>query len=770
MKRAVSIILSLILLISVFGTGAVSYAASKAFAEEKLVELQKKSGYVPGKTSVITGNCYAFVSKVCEELYGKSYYYEQQVGNYEVKHATGYFYTVATHKTDAINALDKSNAERIRDFFIANALPGDIIHYGSLTQTISSKHTFMVQSIDAEKMRIYHANYAIAGFPSSACHIDTIYWDSFVSAPTQTIYNKNRTIYSLNSLFNNKMRNGGVGITVNRFKDYTKLFYVVKATVPTLTVKRDTTSSLKLEWDKVASASKYQVQYKKSNDDAFITADAACKNNYFVLSNLELGKKYNIRVRAYIGDKWFDYCDAITKKVLPPVVTKVTFTVKETGLKLKWAKRTDIDGVRIYKCATKDGTYKLLKTITDLSTNTYTDTAVKYGVPNYYKLERYKASGSKEYTAESEPFEGTYALAKPELSIQRISATAVDLTVVPDGAQSEFVFSIKSADGKNYIKKSTTKDTYIPLNGLEIGMEYTILFAEKNKFGTGESSELVFTAIPKEITDITAAVKTDGIKIKWNKETDVTGYQVYRSEQQDTGYVLAFTAENKETGTFIDSGIKYGTDYYYIVRGTAEDKDGNTVIGAALAPVGPIKYELDKPTLKVALKSPTSVTVSWTKVSRAKTYDLQYKEKGGSWKSIKKLTGKTKTVGSLKTGTKYYFRVRAVNAIGKGSYTAKVAKTVKVPTPAAPVLSKVKKGVKVAYKPASYASGYKIYRAASKNGKYKLIGTVTGKKKKSFTDTTVKKYRTYYYQIRCYVTKNDETYQSSRSDSANIAY
>ena len=62
--------------------------------------------------------------------------------------------------------------------------------------------------------------------------------------------------------------------------------------------------------------------------------------------------------------------------------------------------------------------------------------------------------------------------------------------------------------------------------------------------------------------------------------------------------------------------------------------------------------------------------------------------------------------------------------------------------------AKVGKGkVKLTWKKSSKASGYIIYRATKKNGKYKQIKVIKSWKKTSFTDKKVKSKKTYYYKI-----------------------
>lgn len=76
------------------------------------------------------------------------------------------------------------------------------------------------------------------------------------------------------------------------------------------------------------------------------------------------------------------------------------------------------------------------------------------------------------------------------------------------------------------------------------------------------------------------------------------------------------------------------------------------------------------------------------------------------------------------------------------------------------------KKITVSWKKTSSATGYEIYRATSKNGKYQKIATVKGKV--SYTDIKgLKNGKSYYYKIRAYKTVNGSkkytTYSSIKS-------
>ena len=83
-------------------------------------------------------------------------------------------------------------------------------------------HTAMVQHVDTEKILLYHSNYASGNYTPAACHVDTVYWDSFLDSPNTNIKDKDGDVTSLNKFFGAPMSCGnGMGLSLNRYSKLT---------------------------------------------------------------------------------------------------------------------------------------------------------------------------------------------------------------------------------------------------------------------------------------------------------------------------------------------------------------------------------------------------------------------------------------------------------------------------------------------------------------------------------------------------------------------
>ena len=99
-------------------------------------------------------------------------------------------------------------------------------------------------------------------------------------------------------------------------------------------------------------------------------------------------------------------------------------------------------------------------------------------------------------------------------------------------------------------------------------------------------------------------------------------------------------------------------------------------------------------------------------------------------------------------------------------YWASGYKTITATTnPGTPTLS-VTAGAKKAtlkWTKRAEATGYVVYMATSKNGKYTKIATVKGNTKVSFTKTGLTKGKTYYFKVAAYETVGGKTIYGSFS-------
>lgn len=79
-----------------------------------------------------------------------------------------------------------------------------------------------------------------------------------------------------------------------------------------------------------------------------------------------------------------------------------------------------------------------------------------------------------------------------------------------------------------------------------------------------------------------------------------------------------------------------------------------------------------------------------------------------------------------------------------------------------------KKSAKITFKKVNGASGYVIYRATKKNGKYKAVSTLKKGTAVSYTNKKLKKKSTYYYKVRAYKKVGKKTVYGAYSKTVSV--
>ncbi|MDO5547315.1 MAG: GH25 family lysozyme [Eubacteriales bacterium] len=240
------------------------------------------------------------------------------------------------------------------------------------------------------------------------------------------------------------------------------------------------------------------------------------------------------------------------------------------------------------------------------------------------------------------------------------------------------------------------------------------------------------------------------VKLTWNKKSEADHYRIYRATSKSGTYKYL----GKSTGSsYTDSTVKTNKTYYYKI--CAAGYQGSTLIRSTESAVKSIstsisvtKLTLSKSSLKfVYSKSRTlKATVAPSTASASVSWST-------SNKKVATVSGGKVTAKGIGTAT-----IQA----SAGGKTASCRVTVvpgRVKLTAAKRLSG--KRIKLTWKKVGSANYYRIYRATSKNGTYKLIGHTTAQ---TYTDIGLTAGKRYYYKIRAGKTVDGTKYHGSYSN------
>ncbi len=327
-----------------------------------------------------------------------------------------------------------------------------------------------------------------------------------------------------------------------------------------------------------------------------------------------------------------------------------------------------------------------------------------------------------------------------------------------------------------------------------IVMLFCLLFADiaKNpvvvtpvaKAETETETETDEMSLSDRVTMVSAVVSGyREVRIAWESEDSYfDGFEIYRSEKEDSGYVLMDTVyESLEwdsdrdiyAQTWIDDTVSLGNTYYYRVRGFESDGlemsetyfDGFTLPVAVTVTFAPVDVQ------KVVSVNESTLQLEWKEVPGATSYEI--------YRSLKKTSGfeKVATVDAgvtkwedqgLRLGVTYYYKLRAVHTgESETAYGEWSVIVFGMPVYAAPDIKKIKLTkpyqVKVTWTKNNVAKGYELYRSKGSKKKFKKIKTFQSNTKTNYTVKKLKNGIKYYYQVCAIGTVSGKKIQGTMS-------
>ena len=208
-------------------------------------------------------------------------------------------------------------------------------------------------------------------------------------------------------------------------------------------------------------------------------------------------------------------------------------------------------------------------------------------------------------------------------------------------------------------------------------------------------------------------------KISWSKVDSAVKYQVYRSTDGKTYTSLIVTTKTSVTNT----SAKIGTTYYY--KAVAIRTDG---IRSDYSNVESIKCRPAAPTVTISRVS-GKAKLSWSAIDSADKYYIYRSTDGKTYDYIAKTTKLSYNDTKSASGTKYYYRVRAVAVINDTDVESagSTAKSIKTRLAAPTVtITTVDGKPSLSWNKVTGATGYYIFRSTDgKNYKYLTYTTKT---------------------------------------------
>ncbi len=268
----------------------------------------------------------------------------------------------------------------------------------------------------------------------------------------------------------------------------------------------------------------------------------------------------------------------------------------------------------------------------------------------------------------------------------------------------------------------------------------------------GETGKGLATAIYNKLRALGLNQWSDGIIIR-NSE-DGTRYP-----DGSLADYLGVIRRCKEAGipaVLIEHAFISGTsDYNNFLSSDEKLKSLGVADATAIAEYYGLSKKSSKPTISYTQSiKDGSLKVKWSSVDGAVSYQIYRSTTSDSgYKKIATTSSTKYTDTTVKVGTKYYYKVRAVQSDGSVSgFSGEVSGRALAKATITYVKSKSRKKIEIAWEKVTGASGYYVYRKNATTGSYEQVAKITSGSTLSYVDSVEKNNTEYSYKVQAYST------------------
>ncbi len=348
--------------------------------------------------------------------------------------------------------------------------------------------------------------------------------------------------------------------------DVTYNNYIYRPVENITTTAKDT--SITLNWDKVPGATGYRVYVKSGSSWKALKTTTARK---YTAEDLSSGTAYTFAIKSYSKASgktvWASKYSTVKATTQLGVTTSLKSTTTNNSATLNWTAVNGATGYRVFVKNNTTGKWDIAVRTTGKKT-TATVENLEPGKKYTFAVRAYLNNGSIVWAPK---YKSINTVTKPGVT-DKVTSTSTENSVtlnwnkVP-GATGYRIYVVK--DGKWKALKTTTGLTYTA-TGLTAGTKYTFAVKAYTKlsgtaYWASKYAKFV-TATKTEAPSVTKVTAYTGkARVYWSDVNGETGYQVYYSTKESSGYKkFGNFKANTENGYV--SGLTSGKTYYFKVR------------------------------------------------------------------------------------------------------------------------------------------------------------------------------------------------------------
>ena len=537
-------------------------------------------------------------------------------------------------------------------------------------------------------------------------------------------------------------------------------------TIPEVTTIKSVTmvntSKLTVKWSKVSGASSYLVTRRKSGTEGYKEIKTVTDTS-FTDTGLDAGAGYWYKVYAVNPGGKAESSDnsyGMTKCATPTITASGA-----TGLTIKWNAAVGKTSYQyaLYRKAPSESAFKKITTVTSTS---YTDTGLQSGNKYSYKVVVLEKDSGAQATYSDESTGSTLSVPKaPVIKISNQDENSIGVSWEAVTYADKYQVYRKAEGESAYQLTATVASTSYTDKKVESGKKYTYCVKAVNSVGnSGNSNELSLYAVLSAPSGVSCTAKSaTSIEVTWNAVKGADGYLIRRRKDGDADYEVIAAYVDSNTRTFTDTGLLPSTKYYYKVRtwtGTqlsAVSDYGRATTSATTS------QTLESPLVKVQAQDTTTMNVSWNSVAGATKYEIYRRLAGESYADTPTYTTTSTSIvdKNLKAGTRYWYRVYAVNSKQKSPKPNGIMCYTYPEQPAVNVETVSMSSLRASWNGVKNASYYILNIRKAGDEAYE---TVTTTESTSYVVGSLEAGTTYYFRVYAVITDRESYITKLTSD------
>lgn len=481
---------------------------------------------------------------------------------------------------------------------------------------------------------------------------------------------------------------------------------------PTLIGAENTVSGIRVTWEAVADAQKYNL-YRKVEGETEFAYFGVTSNTYFDNNSVENGKVYVYTVSAQnsTGSGAFNEAGVSTMRI--SATTNISAVTTSTGIKVSW---NAVSGAQSYDVYRKTASGNYTSVAEDVTATTFVDTTAQKNVEYIYNVKAVVGSYESAYSA------------KTAAGMDFGTVTSLTYSKIKNGITLKWN-ALSNAEGYKIYRKTvndtqfaliktvtsgnTYNDTSIPSG---VVCEYKV--EAYNGSCVAQMTANVLSAKYLAVPVVDVKNYGDSLMVSVNKVYGAEYYVIERAIGTSTTYTQLATITNDELQYIDSKNIIEGEKYSYKVRavaGTIESFEGTDSITKLIAPK-----------ITSCANVIAGVQLKWTAIDDAAEYVIYRRCPGDDkWDELATTSGTSFVDASVIPDEVYQYVIEVVTVDGDDAcnYDYREIRFLETPD----ILSLVNSvgGLTVKWSKVDGATGYRVYRRGAGQTSWTYLGTVS---------------------------------------------